>query len=62
MLKNEDVIGHISPERYWTSEVLDQFKRVRQAKPQSVVREYGKLATCLREAASTGMEPLACQP
>ena len=26
------------------------------------VREHGKRATCLREAASAGMEPLACQP
>ena len=26
------------------------------------VREYGKIATCLCEAASAGMEPLACQP
>ena len=26
------------------------------------VRERGKMATCLREAASAGMEPLACQP
>jgi len=28
----------------------------------SIVREHGKMATCLREAASAGMEPLACQP
>jgi len=27
-----------------------------------IVREHGKRATCLREAASAGMEPLACQP
>ncbi len=27
-----------------------------------IVREHGKMATCLREAASAGMEPLACQP
>ncbi|MFB3070628.1 MAG: hypothetical protein ACE1ZK_01040, partial [Nitrospirales bacterium] len=26
------------------------------------VREHGKMATCLREVASAGMEPLACQP
>jgi len=26
------------------------------------VREHGKMATCLREAASAGMEPLACLP
>ncbi len=26
------------------------------------VREHEKLETCLREAASTGMEPLVCQP
>jgi len=26
------------------------------------VREHGKRATCLREAASAGMESLACQP
>ncbi len=26
------------------------------------VPEHGKMATCLREAASAGMEPLACQP
>jgi len=26
------------------------------------IREHGKMATCLREAASAGMEPLACQP
>jgi hypothetical protein len=26
------------------------------------VREHGKRATCLREAASAGMEQLACQP
>jgi len=26
------------------------------------VCEHGKMATCLREAASAGMEPLACQP
>ncbi len=26
------------------------------------VREHGKKATCLGEAASAGMEPLACQP
>jgi len=27
-----------------------------------IVREHGKMATCLREAASAGMEPLACLP
>ena len=26
------------------------------------VREHGQTATCLREVASAGMEPLACQP
>jgi len=26
------------------------------------VREHDKMTTCLREAASAGMEPLACQP
>jgi len=26
------------------------------------VREHGKRAACLREPASAGMEPLACQP
>ena len=26
------------------------------------VREHSKLATCLRQDASAGMEPLACQP
>ncbi len=32
------------------------------ARSVQLVREHGKRATCLREAASEGMEPLACQP
>ena len=42
--------------------VIQQGRSPFDARSVLPVREHGKMATCLCEAASAGMEPLACQP
>ncbi len=41
---------------------IQQGRSLFDARSVHFVREHGKMATGLREAAPAGMEPLACQP
>ncbi len=48
--------------RECSKKFVQQGRSLFDARSVLTVREHGKRATCLREAASAGMEPLACQP
>jgi len=49
--------GDLAPAAYM------EYVRANGAKSaKSVSAKLGKMATCLREAAPAGVEPLACQP